>query len=242
MTAARRRPLRRAALRLLPLVLLAACAATLAQALQVRELRVTGTRRFPAADVERALRSALGTPTVAVRPEELRAAVRQIPWVADAQVRVTLDGVVACAVRERRPVAVAVDNGRRTLVDAEGELLAPAGPTAPALELVDYGAHPHERAGVLAAVPAFEAAWGARVVRVTRLASRDVTVEFEGVACPVAVDPATPAGLVAARAVLRAWLAERGGAPLRLDARVSGRVAVLPAPEPEPEPIAGEGA
>jgi cell division protein FtsQ len=241
-TAARRRSLRRAALRLLPLVLLAACAATLAQALQVRELRVAGTRRFPAAEVERTLRVALGTPTVAVRPEELRAAVRQIPWVADAEVRVSLDGVVACTVRERQPVAVAHDNGRRTLIDAEGALLAPAAAAAPSLELAGFGAYPHERAAVLAAVAGFEAAWGGRVTRVTRLASRDVAVEFDGGVCPIAVDPAAPAGLVNARAVLRAWFAEHGSAPLRLDARVPGRVAVLPAPEPEPEPITGEGA
>ena len=236
----RRRPLRRTAVRLLPLVVLAACAATLAQALQVRELRVTGTQRFPAAEVERALRVAFGTPTVAVRPEELRAAVRQIPWVADAEVRVSLDGVVACTVRERPPVAVATDNGRRTLVDAEGTLLAPALTATPSLELAGFGAHPYERASVLAAIPAFEAAWGARVIRVTRLASRDVTLEFAGGICPIAVDPAAPAGLVTARVVLRAWLAAHESAPLRLDVRVPGRVAVLPAPEPQSAD--GEGA
>ena len=242
MSVLRRRSLRRAVVRLLPLVLLAACAATLAQALQVRELRVTGTQRFPAAEVERTLRVALGTPTVAVRPEELRAAVRQIPWVADAEVRVSLDGVVACTVRERQPVAVATDNGRRTLLDVEGTLLAPADAASPSLELDGFGAHPHERAIVLAAVPGFEAAWRGRVTRVTRLASRDVALEFDGGVCPIAVDPAAPASLVTARAVLRAWLLEHGAAPLRLDARVPGRVAVLPAPEPEPELITGEGA
>ena len=234
MSVVRRRALRRTVVRLLPLLLVVACAATLAQALQVRELQVTGTRRFPAADVERALRVALGTPTVAVRPEELRTIIRQIPWVADAEVRVSLDGVVACTVRERLPVAVAADNGRRTLLDAEGTLLAPAVGPAPSLELSGFGAHPYERASALAAIPRFEAAWGGRVTRVTRLASRDVTLEFEGGACPVVVDPAAPVGLVTARAVLRAWLAEYKTAPLRLDARVSGRVAVLPAPPPGP--------
>jgi hypothetical protein len=126
-------------------------------------------------------------------------------------------------------------------VDAEGTLLAPAAGATPSLELSGFGAHPYERASALAAIPGFEAAWGGRVTRVTRLASRDVILEFEGGACPVAVDPAASIGLVTARAVLRAWLAEHETAPLRLDARVPGRVAVLPAAEPEPGPIAGEG-
>ena len=58
--------------------------------------RWTGTHRFPATDIEAVLRSALGSPTLTVRPDDLREAVRGLPWIADAQVRISLDGVVSC--------------------------------------------------------------------------------------------------------------------------------------------------
>ncbi|MEW6336875.1 MAG: FtsQ-type POTRA domain-containing protein [Acidobacteriota bacterium] len=229
----RRRPLRRFLLRALPLLVLLALTGTLAAALQVHDIRVSGARRFPAAQVEQALRAALGTPTVAARPEALREMVLTVPWVADARVRLSLDGTVTCAVTERVPVAVALDNGRRSLVDREGTVLAPAGPTDSGLEIEGFGAEPETRAAVLAALPELQRAWGAAARRVTRLGPSDVALRFADTDCVVAVDPDRPEQLAAARRVLSAWIAAHGAAPLRLDARAAGRVAVLPAPEPE---------
>ena len=119
----RRRSLHKGLLRAATLVSLLAITATLATALQVRRVRVTGTHRFSATEVERELQSALGSPTLTARPDVLRAAARSLPWVADAQVHVSLDGVVSCQVTERTPVAVAVDGGQRQLVDSTGLLL-----------------------------------------------------------------------------------------------------------------------
>lgn len=226
-----RRPGRRLVANAVLAVAAVALTATLAVALQVREVRVVGTHRFPAADVKAVLDRALGSPTVAARASALRTSVRALPWVADATVRVSLDGVVSCAVVEREPVAVAVDGGSRRLVDAEGRILADAGSGGPSLELDGFGPFPEERSVALAAVASLERSWGARLVRVERIGPHDVSLQFTDIAFPVLADPGRPDGLAAARRVLAAWTA-RHVAPLRLDARVTGIVAVLPAPPP----------
>jgi cell division septal protein FtsQ len=228
-----RRSWRRLAVRLLPAVLLLAITATLAIALQVREVRVTGTHRFPAREVEVVLRAALGTPTVAARADDLRAKVRALPWVEDATVRVSLDGIVSCGVVERTPVAVAVDQGAPRLLDREGRLLGPAGTPGSLLELDGFAAYPEERAAVLASVAALQRFWDGRLERVERVGPHDVALRFANTPFPVLADPGNPQALATARRVLSAWLAAQNPPPLRLDARVAGRVAVLPAPPAE---------
>jgi hypothetical protein len=228
-----RRPWRRLARRALPVLGVLALTATLGLALQVHEVRVIGVHRFPAREVETVLHTALGTPTVAARVSELRSGVRALPWVADATVRVSLDGVVTCAVVERVPVALAVDQGPPRLLDREGQLLAPAAPGTNLLELGGFGAYPEERASVLAAAPQLERCWNDRLRRIDRLASHDVVLSFANTPFPVLADPGSPQALVSARRVLDSWLASRLPMPLRVDARVPGRVAVLPAPSPE---------
>ncbi len=234
----RRRRWWRLALRALPLAVAVGLTGTLAAALQVREIRVSGTHRFSAREVERVLGAALGTPAVAARPEALRALVRALPWVEDAHVKISLDGVVVCAVSERVPVAVAVDGPVRQLADAAGNLLGPASGAPAALEIDGFGPHPGERADLLARIPELERAWGGRLARAARVGPRDVELGFEDAPCTVVADPGEPDGVTAARRVLAAWIASRDVAPRRLDVRVPGRVAVLPALPPEP--AAGE--
>ena len=223
----------RFALRAVPTVLLLAVTATLAAGLQVREVRVTGTHRFPSRAVEAILRGALGTPTVAARAAELRDMVRALPWVEDATVRVSLDGVVSCVVVERAPAAVAVDGGVGRLLDREGRVLGPADASARMLELDGFAAYPEERATVLASAGELQRCWEGSLERIERLAPHDVALRFAGIPFPILVDPSHPEGLTAARKVLAAWIAAPNPMPLRLDARVPGRVAVLPAPLPE---------
>jgi cell division septal protein FtsQ len=221
--------------RVLPAFVLLRLTATLAAALQVREVRVTGTRRFPAREVQAVLQRALGTPTVTVRAGDLRASVRALPWVEDATVRVSLDGIVSCAVVERTPVAVAVDHGPPGFLDHEGRVLAPAAAPTSLLELDGFAAYPEERAAVLAAAEALQRSWDGRLQRVERLASHDVTLRFADTPFPVLADPGDPQLLRDARKVLNAWLRAHNPAPLRLDARVAGRIALLPAPAPPEE-------
>lgn len=224
-----RHPIRRLLRRTLPMVVVVALTGTLAAALQVRAVRVSGTHRFPARDVELALRSALGVPTVATRAGALRARALTVPWVADAAVRVSLDGVVTCTLSEREPVAVAVDGGSGQLVDREGRLLAPVDSIPPLVRLEGFAPFPEERAAFLAAREEIERGWGASVERVVRLGPHDVELRFADTPLPVLADPARAAQLAAARRVLAAWTARRP-APVRIDARVAGRVAVMPAP------------
>jgi hypothetical protein len=225
-----RRPWRRLARRSVPVALACALIATLAMALQVREVRVAGTRRFPASQVEATLRAALGTPTIAVRADQMRTIVRRIPWVADATVRVSLDGVVSCTVSERMPTAVARDGATAALVDAEGQILGPSEAGAGLLEIDGFASFPEERAALLAAVPALEHGWGDRLQRAERIGPCDVALHFAASGPTLIADPAEPAALGVARRVLAAWVAANKLAPQRLDVRVVGRVAVLPAP------------
>jgi hypothetical protein len=223
-----RHPWRRVVRIAVPLLVLLVLSATLAVALQVREVKVSGAVRFSDREVETVLRSALGTPTIATRAERLRAAVLTVPWVADATVKVSLDGVVSCAVRERQPAAHTRDGGALQLIDGEGNLLGPFGSDLGLLRLDGFAPFPEERAPALAARHACETAWGGRVERIERLGPHDVVLHFANDEVVVLVDPANPAALALGRQILAAWPADRLGAVRRLDVRVPGRVAVLP--------------
>ncbi len=188
--------------------------------------------------MEAALASVLGERVIATSAEELRLRALGVPWVADAVVRLSLDGTVTCQLTERQPVAVAVDAGTRELVDGGGTLLGNHQPPTPLLELRGFAPCPGERVSVLAAVPEIERFWGGRLVGIERVGSHDVLLEFAETPFAVLADPFEVALLAPARAVTAAFTVKAGAAPQRVDARVPGRVAILPAPTPEP---AGEG-
>jgi cell division septal protein FtsQ len=228
-----RRRWRRTVIRLAGVVVLLGLTATIAAGLQVHELRVTGTKRFPKTDIEAILRHALGAPTIATRAESLRTRVCSVPWVADARVHMSLDGVVTCEVEERVPRAVAVDGVERMLMDSEGRLLAAAPGVVAILELHGFAAFPGERAAVLAAAAALEQAWGAALSSIVRTGPRDVELHFASTSVVVLADPARPDKLATARRVLAAWIEATGALPERLDARAQDRVAVLPPPPEE---------
>jgi hypothetical protein len=232
-----RRRWRRFGVRMALVVAFVALTATLAAGLQVRAIRVAGASRFRAAEVDAALRFAVGTPTMALRADTLREAARAIPWVADAQVQISLDGVVSCDVVERQPVAMAIDGPARSLVDADGRLIGPPAGEVPALELRGFAADSEGRAAVLRAAPGAERQWGARLVRAERVGPRDVLLVFADTACSALVDPAQPEGVALARRVLLVWTAKTKAAPQRIDVRVPGRVAVQPAPPAPPGPV-----
>ncbi len=205
---------------------------SIAAALQVRRVHVEGVGAPIRTQVEEVLAAAVGSSTLTVRAEELRAAVlHQVPWVADAAVSVSLDGVVHCAVTLRRPMALLVDGARSLLVDDSGRVLGePQGEAfLPRLELIGFAAHPEERATLLAALPALETAWGGEVRRVERLGPRDVALQFVEGPPLVIADPSHPERLKEGRTVLTAWTRRFPTAVQRLDVRTPGRVAVAPA-------------
>jgi hypothetical protein len=214
----------------------AALTGTLALAVQVRRVQVSGAGAFPAREVEVALGSALGERMLVTSAEELRSHVLGVPWVADVVVRLSLDGTVSCLVTERQPVAVAVDAGRRQLVDATGTLLGDHAWSSQLLELRGFAPYPPERGAVLAAVPQLERFWGGRLVSIERCGPRDVALAFADTPFVVMADPTDGSLLATARAVTAAWTARAKAAPQRVDARVAGRVALLPAPPTTPTP------
>jgi cell division protein FtsQ len=226
---------RRTALRLAVVAGLGVATAALAAGLQVHAIRITGAVRFPASEVETALRFALGTPTVAISAETVRDAARTVPWVADARVSVSIDGVVSCAVTERRPAAIEIDGAARSMVDGDGHLLGPQRGDVPKLELHGFAGDTEGRAAVLAAAGGAESQWGARLVSAERLGPRDVLFSFTDTTCNVVADPARPESLSLARRVLVAWSSQLGSPPLRIDVRVPYRVAVTPAPPAPPD-------
>ncbi|HVN42579.1 MAG TPA: FtsQ-type POTRA domain-containing protein [Steroidobacteraceae bacterium] len=230
-----RHPGRRALRIAAPILVLLGLSGTLAVALQVREVKVTGVVRFSAREVETVLRSALGTPTIVTRAERLRTAVLAIPWVAEATVKVSLDGVVSCTVSERQPAAFTRDGGELQLIDGQGNVLGPYGADLGLLRLDGFAPFPDERTHALAGLRPCELAWGGRVERIERLGPHDVALHFAGGGPSVLADPASPAALAIGREVLAAWPTTRLGAARQIDVRVPGRVAVLPAALPVAE-------
>ena len=228
----RRRPGRRLVLTLLISVALAATAGTLVASLQVREIHVVGNHRFPATDVTRALGWALGAPTVTLRADDLRSSLLSLPWVAEAAVRITLDGTVLCTIREKVPAAVAVDGPDRVLLDETGAAMGAESGTLDLLELKGFAGFPDDRATALAVRGRLESHWGAPLLRVERRGLRVGRLTFADTPVAVDTDLFRPEAVQSARAVLAAWALEGRALPRRLDVRVSGRVVVQPSPEP----------
>jgi cell division septal protein FtsQ len=229
-----RSPWRRA-LRLVAMALLVgALTGTLALAVQVRRVKVLGAEHFAARDVETVLGSAMGERLIAASAEGLRERAMTVPWVADAAVKLTFDGTMTCTVTEREPVALARDGGRQQLVDATGRLMGAAGSASGLTVLDGFGPFLEERGDILTALPALERAWGGRVERVERISAGDVALHFADTPFVVLAPTHRAEVLTTARAVAAAWTASRRAAPQRVDARVAGRVALLPAAPPPP--------
>lgn len=198
------------------------------QVWEVKRVEVEGVRRFDPAAARKALEDALGKPPILASASALREKLLAVPWVADAQVAVGLDGTVRCVVQEKRPAAVLTDQEPWQLLDAAGQVLGPAGGDEELPRLAGFALHPEERAQVLALLPTLAAAWGASVASCQRLGAREVAVTFADGNVVVVLDPQRPDGLREARKVLAAWNSAHFGPVARLDVRVPGRVFVRP--------------
>jgi cell division protein FtsQ len=118
-------PGRRRALRIAVglLVLVTACWVLWASpVLAVRAVQVDGAATLPAEQVREAAGIVDGTPLLRVDVDAARARVAALPQVASVEVTRGWPDRVVITVVERVPVAVVEEEGRRTLVDAEGVL------------------------------------------------------------------------------------------------------------------------
>lgn len=203
-------------------------AGVLAQAWQVHKVEVVGVRRFDATAIGKALEDALGKPPLLASASTLRKKLLAVPWVADAQVVVGLDGSIRCLVQERTPAAILTDGQPWQLVDAQGKILGPAGGELDLPQLSGFAPYPEERARVLSILPTLAATWGQPVVSCQRLGARDVAVLFAHEPLTVVLDPQHPETLVHGKQVLSAWNKANLGPVARLDLRVAGKVFVQP--------------
>jgi cell division protein FtsQ len=118
-------PARRRALRIAVGVLLLVTASWVLWAspvLAVRTVQVDGAATLPAEQVREAAGIVDGTPLLRVDVDAARARVARLPQVASVEVTRGWPDSVVITVVERKPVAVVEEQGRRTLVDAEGVL------------------------------------------------------------------------------------------------------------------------
>lgn len=209
-------------------------AAVLGHAWQIRRVQVIGARTFDPAEVRQALGEVVGRSPFAASASTLRQRLLGIPWVEDAQVAVALDGTLRCQVRERRPVAVLVDEQPPKLVDEKGRLLGPAAELGPWVRLEGFAPYPEERARALALLPEMESLWGRSVRLCRRLALGQLALQFQEEALEVLVSTDQAQNLALARQVLAAW--EKAGFPAvaRIDARVAGKIYLEPREEARP--------
>ena len=103
--------------------------------LRVSTIVVDGARWVSEGEVRAAAEGFRGQHILALDLEAARAGLRELPWIADVQLRRVLPSTVEVAVTERAPVGIARVGRRLFLVDGDGVLLDDYGPRFSALGL-----------------------------------------------------------------------------------------------------------
>jgi hypothetical protein len=170
----------------------------------------------------------------------VRARVLLDPWVADARVRRILPHDLAVTVTERAPVAVAIDGAMRSLLDADGRVLASdAGPPSeddarlPQVTGLDHVAADQKDARRTRGAASLEAIRRVSPAFYARLASIDVSADDRLVLAsdgmpPVWIDGPESADEVAGYACRMETVRRTFGPVAHVDARWQGRLFVLP--------------
>lgn len=174
---------RRRALRLAVTVLLLVTAGWVLWAspvLAVRSVQVDGAATLPVDQVRQAAGIVDGTPLLRVDVAAARARVARLPQVASVEVTRGWPDRVVITLVERTPVAVVEQDGRRTLVDAEGVLFDTISGDPPAgvvrLDVPRPGPGDPATAAALTAVRALSGDLRREVGRVTATAQGEVTL------------------------------------------------------------------
>jgi cell division protein FtsQ len=105
----------------------------------VRAFEVRGTGHLSRDEIVRLADVSAGTSTVWLDASAIERRLEADPWIREATVGASWPHTVDIAIRERRPIAIAVDDGTRTLVAADGTMLGPADRTRalPEISLAD---------------------------------------------------------------------------------------------------------
>jgi len=88
--------------------------------LEVRDVRVLGAEGARADEVSTVASIPLGVPLARLDTAEAERALRQLPWVAAAEVRRGWPSEVVIAVETREPVAALASDPQRTAIDKDG--------------------------------------------------------------------------------------------------------------------------
>ena len=217
--------------------------------LAVRTVAVEGTERAPRVEIERLLARHLGHNILALDLAAVRAGVEAHPWVAAARIRRTLPATLVAVIEEKIPAAVAVIDGRPTLVTTAGVPIVPWPGRGGTLDRVLItgvdeagGANPYRRAAAvragLAAVRALEEHGGSLPGRLSEI---DVSRPDRFIArlldepAPLLLSRAEPLRNLDRYLAVRADLHQRIRHVAAIDLRWRDRVTIVPAAPPAPE-------
>ena len=103
--------------------------------LRVRDVKLTGARHTTAAEIAAVADLGAEDNLLLLSADEVVAAAKRLPWVADAEVERRLPGTVKVKVVERKPALVVSLGLARWTIDARGHVLA-TGASEPGLPIV----------------------------------------------------------------------------------------------------------
>jgi cell division protein FtsQ len=148
--------------------------------LAVRTVQVDGARTLPADQVRQAAGIETGTPLLRVDLASAEAGVAGLPQVAAVAVTRGWPDTVVITVRERVPVAVVEERGRRTLVDGGGVPFDTITGDAPegliAVHVPNFGPSDPTSAAALSAVRELSGDIRHRIGRLTATSPTDITL------------------------------------------------------------------
>jgi cell division protein FtsQ len=195
--------------------------------LGVDEIHVTGYAYTEVRDIFAALQLDQPTSLLRYNPEAARRRVEALAWVRRATVTRVLPGSVEVRVTERTPIAVWLNDGSASLVDAEGRELARVAPsTQEALPRISGVGAPEAVNALLAALEK-QPALAARVRVSERIGQRRWSLDLDNGSRIHLPDKGEVAAL--GRFMERTESAALLGEPRRvIDLRVDDRIAVSP--------------
>ncbi len=148
----------------------------------LREVRVEGAQRIPAADVQGAFAEAMGTPLPLIDPGDVHAALARFPLIETYSTEAVPPGTLVVRLVERTPIGVLDTGSGLELVDAAGVVIErpderPAG--QPLIE-VEGGVADEGFRAVAAVVRSLPPDVRAQLARATAATVDDVRLELEG--------------------------------------------------------------
>lgn len=210
--------------------------------LRLSRIEIEGRVRTDDAAIIAAVGAARGTPILAIEPEEVRARLKAIAWVREAEVRRRLPATLEIRISERTPFAIWQQQGRHVVIDRDGVVLAESrlDQFGPLPLVVGAGAAP--RAAEILDLVARHPALSERFKAAVRVAERRWNIRLASGADVLLPEGAEPAALERLAALHASHaLLDRGLAAV--DMRLPDRMVLRPlerAPDPAPARRAGD--